>query len=252
MTRNNERTKQTILVVDDEPDLRDALIYEFENHGINTLSAGHGIEALAILETANVDLILSDIRMPRCSGIELLDQIRRQRGAYPPLILMSGFADLKMWDAYAQGADGFFGKPFLPELLLEQVDRLLAPRDKVWTTKPQTVDSEIDFDVAEGPHPNGADGFSLGRGGMFLGFFQRGLRRDSIVAFNVRFPTDSLSVKGVGVVRWLRDRETDGLPAGCGIEFLYLEPNVRARLVAYLDRIPPIAFIPKGPASRGA
>lgn len=70
------KTLKTILVVEDEKDLRFNLIEMLEGEGYNILSAVNGIEALELTSHIEPDLILSDIRMPDMDGIELLKPFR--------------------------------------------------------------------------------------------------------------------------------------------------------------------------------
>lgn len=81
----------TILVVDDELGYRDLLHTELAVHGYNVLSAADGVEALEILKKEKVDLVITDIRMPRMDGIDTLFAIRQ---SFPrlPVILMTGYA----------------------------------------------------------------------------------------------------------------------------------------------------------------
>src|SRR5436190_21695305 len=64
------------LVVDDEPRLRQVLVNLMRHDGYRCLEAGNGAEALDVLEKHHVSLVMSDMRMPRVDGIELLKQVR--------------------------------------------------------------------------------------------------------------------------------------------------------------------------------
>ena len=68
--------KKSVLVVDDEEDLREILRFELEDQGYNVLEADGVDEALSRLSKNHVDVVVSDIRMPERSGIELLKEIR--------------------------------------------------------------------------------------------------------------------------------------------------------------------------------
>ena len=72
--------QHTILIVDDEPDLTDIVEYRFSAAGFNTFTAASGREALACLQQNQVDVILSDVRMPDITGVELLKQVRNDGG----------------------------------------------------------------------------------------------------------------------------------------------------------------------------
>lgn len=70
--------RHQLLIVDDEPDLRWMLRGLFEDEGFVVHEAGDGVEALARLDEAAPDVVLSDMRMPRLPGIELLRTLRKR------------------------------------------------------------------------------------------------------------------------------------------------------------------------------
>ena len=92
--------KKSVLVVDDEEDLREILRFELEDQGYNVLEADGVDEALSQLSKNHVDVVVSDIRMPERSGIELLKEIRIKHHDKPALIFMSGFADVSLSRAF--------------------------------------------------------------------------------------------------------------------------------------------------------
>ena len=106
-----------ILIVDDEPDLRWMLRGLFEDEGFTVQEAAHGQEALDQLEQAQdagqlPDVVLSDMRMPQVSGLELLRAVRRQYRDLP-VVLLSAVEDLATAvDAMKEGAFDYQAKPF--------------------------------------------------------------------------------------------------------------------------------------------
>lgn len=100
---------KTILCVDDEPIIRDLCANALD--GYQVILAKNGLEALSVLETIKVDIVLSDIKMPKLSGLELLQNIKENR---PDLavILMTGYSDSELiLKALKAGADDFINKP---------------------------------------------------------------------------------------------------------------------------------------------
>src|SRR5215212_12162222 len=69
-------TAQYCLIVDDEPRLRQVLVHLMRGDGFTCLEAGNGEEALALLQAHPVTLVMSDLRMPKMDGLELLRQVR--------------------------------------------------------------------------------------------------------------------------------------------------------------------------------
>ncbi len=107
-----ESPLKKILVVEDDLDLRMIMRQMFPKDKYQTFEAENGRAAVRILNEHKVDLVVSDIKMPDMDGIELLKQIRRSDPEIPFVILISGFADLTIEDAYDLGASAVMSKPF--------------------------------------------------------------------------------------------------------------------------------------------
>ena len=104
-----------ILVVDDDTDVNEMVASCLEQVGFKTRSAFNGKEALELYKKhyGEIDVILTDIRMPHMSGDELLSAISTRRDELQPVLLcMSAFSDLTLDKAYKKGADALFAKPF--------------------------------------------------------------------------------------------------------------------------------------------
>lgn len=116
-----------ILVVEDDPNLREAVCDTLELAGEAVISAGSGPEALQLLAERPVAIVVSDVRMEPMDGITLLKEIR---GHYPhlPVVLMTAFADVdRAVEAMRSGACDFLLKPFEPQALLAHVARYRLP-----------------------------------------------------------------------------------------------------------------------------
>ena len=119
--------KLPILVVEDDPGLREAVCDTLELAGEAVVSAGGGEEALALLAQQSVALVVSDVRMMPMDGIALLKEIRA-RLPHLPVVLMTAFADVdRAVEAMRSGACDFLLKPFEPQTLLEHVARYRLP-----------------------------------------------------------------------------------------------------------------------------
>lgn len=117
----------TVLVVDDESALRDAIAFDIKRRGFSVLTAESGSSALELIKLNKVDLILSDIRMPNGDGIFLLEKIQ-SLGFKVPLVFITGFADATEAECLAKGALRVFPKPFDRKALLSFVIEQLAKR----------------------------------------------------------------------------------------------------------------------------
>jgi DNA-binding response OmpR family regulator len=117
-----------VLIVDDEPDLREILVEEFESYGYAVTETGSGQAAKEILKREPIDLVVSDMRMPGMGGIDLLKWIRSL--AKPPaVIFISGYTELSEREFIEMGASALFLKPFkLKEVLLSAEQILTRAR----------------------------------------------------------------------------------------------------------------------------
>ncbi|GAA5183853.1 sigma-54-dependent response regulator transcription factor FleR [Niveibacterium umoris] len=112
-----------ILVVEDDPDIRDAVAFTLETAGHIVTAVGDGPAALAQLDRSAFNLVVSDLRMQPMDGLQLLDAIR---AGHPqlPVMLMTAYGDVgTAVAAMRAGACDFLLKPFEPAVLLEQVRR---------------------------------------------------------------------------------------------------------------------------------
>jgi two-component system, cell cycle sensor histidine kinase and response regulator CckA len=118
---------RVVLVVDDEPNVRDLVCRTLREGGYRTLEAAHGGEALDILEAGSdtVDLIVTDVVMPGMDGRELGRRLAQSRPTLP-ILYMSAY-DVN--DIFRRGSPRtsapFLQKPFPPDLLIDSVEQLL-------------------------------------------------------------------------------------------------------------------------------
>jgi CheY-like chemotaxis protein len=119
-------TGKHILIVDDEADLRDILVSDFELEGARVDAAENGTEAFKLFQKTQYDFVLSDIRMPNGDGITLLKMIQQSSASPPPVFLITGFADIRDEDALRIGAKLVIAKPFVFEDLLKKIIDILA------------------------------------------------------------------------------------------------------------------------------
>jgi two-component system, response regulator FlrC len=117
----------TILVVEDDRPLQDALVTTLVTAGFNVLAASDGGEALEVLGETTVDLVVSDIQMQPVDGRELLRRLRGKSEA-PPVLLMTAFGTIdQAVAAMRDGAVDYLVKPFEAEELERRVARYVRP-----------------------------------------------------------------------------------------------------------------------------
>lgn len=102
----------TILIVDDEEDMRFILKSILDSKGYTTYVAANGRQALEACLRISIDAIISDVRMPDMDGVELLQKVREKWTKIPVVFLTTGYADINEEQALALGANGLVSKPF--------------------------------------------------------------------------------------------------------------------------------------------
>ena len=113
-------SKERILIVDDEKEIRDLIDIYLKGEGYETLKSENGEEALEILEKNEVDLIILDIMMPKVNGIEACLKIREER-EMPIIMLSAKSEDMDKILGLNTGADDYLTKPFNPLELVARV-----------------------------------------------------------------------------------------------------------------------------------
>jgi excisionase family DNA binding protein len=117
----------TVLIVDDDPKLREYIRVNLEMEGYSVREAGSADEGLGVLEESTPDLVLLDVMMPDVDGWEMLRRVQERHGVGAiPVIMFSGKVDEQTAaEAASSGAQAFIGKPFNPQELIDQTKQLL-------------------------------------------------------------------------------------------------------------------------------
>jgi DNA-binding NtrC family response regulator len=119
---------RSVLVVDDEPAMRDMLVSLLEEEGIRARASASVDEALAAAREAEFDAVVSDIRMPGKSGVDLLGELREVRPE-TPVILMTAFGSIdSAVDAMRSGAFDYITKPFKRGAVIASLERAFERR----------------------------------------------------------------------------------------------------------------------------
>ncbi|MEF3127294.1 response regulator [Rhizobium leguminosarum] len=113
-----------ILVVDDEPHIRDVICFALERAGLAWLAARNGTEAMAAFRRGTIDLIILDIGIPDMDGLEVCRQIRKTSGL-PILFLSARDEEIDRVLGLEIGGDDYVTKPFSPRELVARVKAIL-------------------------------------------------------------------------------------------------------------------------------
>lgn len=122
----------TLLVVEDDPDIRSMLQSMFGSVGYTVFTASSGEEAADVLHQEPVDLVVLDVLLPDQNGYEVCEQIRLNGGSSLPIVMLTALTQPRNVAMGLQaGADDYVKKPFAPEELLLRVQRLLQRHDQL-------------------------------------------------------------------------------------------------------------------------
>jgi len=118
--------KERVLIIDDDPDIRDVLDLSLSEH-YTIFAAGNGKEGLEMVKSKNPDLIITDYNMPVMNGPQFVRQVRRDiLLRHLPIIMLTGKGETKdMVNGIESGADDYLIKPFEPEALLARIRMIL-------------------------------------------------------------------------------------------------------------------------------
>ncbi len=136
--KSDTRTKgaPSILVVDDEERIRLLLVDTLSALGYHCLGAKSAEEALSLLTTQKIDLVITDVRMPNVNGLSLLKNIKNQNPLLPVLIITGYNFALTKDQAMESGADGFLAKPFRIGKIEELIQKSLGIKSAGAEEKP--------------------------------------------------------------------------------------------------------------------
>src|SRR5262245_60438048 len=121
------KTGKKVLLVDDDPEIIDAIRYALEAKGFKIFIARDGNQGLAMAESEDPDLVILDMMMPKRSGFLVLEKLRRTRPV-PVRVIMITANEGSRHKAYAEmlGVDDYLRKPFAMDKLIDTVQRLLS------------------------------------------------------------------------------------------------------------------------------
>ena len=123
---------KTILVAEDEPDIRGLIKFSLEFIGLTVVEATNGQEAVDMAPDVNPDLIMLDVRMPKLSGYEACKKLKEQDATrdFPVVFLSARGQDQEIKYGLGLGAVEYILKPFAPDELQKRVSSLLERLEK--------------------------------------------------------------------------------------------------------------------------
>ncbi len=139
----HRETKASILVVEDEESLREALKLNLEMEGYEVTTVDNGPAVLKMVKNEYFDLIILDIMLPDMDGITVCETIRMQHNDVPILFLSARNSGNDRVEGLRKGGDDYLTKPFNLEELLLRVDKLILKNKKI--KAPQSVPDAYEF-----------------------------------------------------------------------------------------------------------
>jgi CheY-like chemotaxis protein len=233
-----ELKQATILLVEDEPLLREVMGAWLRRSAGRVIHAENGADALRVLSHHKIDLVVTDVRMPVMDGVDLLKRINQGQARKPCVIFVTGFSDLSLRQAHDMGAEAVLEKPIRREELLRAMQHSLAEAEELWRKRPVPAPSmklrasfpSLAAAVQKKQIAFGRRGFCIGSAASL---------HEGPVKFAVDFKADRRVLSGDGLVRWIAPEEGQA-----GIEITHVDDASRAWVVDLVRQSRPLPFIP--------
>lgn len=228
---------RTVLIVDDEAELIEILKDTFDDEGARTFTAANGNEAFSILEQNQIDVIISDIRMPGGDGVELTERIRAIKVEVPIIFLVSGYTDVPTEELYRKGANALFHKPYDIEKLVSSVSDALKNPNLKWTRKFERKATDLRSEVSEvdAKHKYTGRTLNLSLGGAFVAISPPIPTQGTELNFSFSLPNDVVNLRAF--CKWHRTENSPNMPSGIGLEFISTPPETKTALKLFLDSV---------------
>lgn len=248
LSMQNGKTRQSVLIVEDQAYMREIVAEDFSISGWETVQAEHGEEALAKLQGSEFDLIVSDIRMPVMDGAKFLDELRKTHRHHPPLIFMTGYTDLKIYDLLDRGAHAVLAKPLELANLLSSVKDFTTLKDQRWT---QIHTGPINDHIVVTSSVENSSQLDFGQEGFFVANEllnpSKNFEPNQFVSFEIPCPhTATAKLSGIGKIVWSRQNDFAKMIPGYGIQYIYLDEPGRSDLINSMASFDRPATIPIG------
>jgi CheY-like chemotaxis protein len=232
-----------VLLVEDEPVLRELMGAWIGRVVGKVLCAGDGVEALRLLAAHTINLIISDVRMPVMDGVALIKNIDETHGPRPRVIFVTGFSDLTLREAYDLGADAVLEKPIRREDLLHEAQRSLTEPDELWRKPPAgAAPMQLKMDYESLAAALREKRIAFGRRGFCIS--GASILHTGPIDFVLGFKADQRIISGRGSVRWTAPQDKQA-----GVEITHLDDAARAWMINLVQRDQPRPFVPASTGS---
>ncbi|MBC2704156.1 response regulator [Desulfobacula sp.] len=147
-------SKETILIVDDEPDIIELIKYNLKNEGYLILTAQTGEQAVTIVKISHPDLMVLDLMLPGIDGLEVTKYLKsnEQTKDIPIVMLTAKGEESDIVTGLELGADDYISKPFSPKVLVARIRAILRRRKKNFSNTPDRIIQERDMIIDSARH----------------------------------------------------------------------------------------------------
>jgi FixJ family two-component response regulator len=242
MAVGQSEMRPRVLILDDESELTKMLQNFFQLRNIDSYTYNDPEKALDAIRKLKIDVVISDIRMPKLNGLAFLQEIRKLHMYEPGVIFISGYPEeYGIETLLDMGAFAFLEKP----VDLEKLARLVWEYVYGAQPKDKTVDQPVTVCLGD----LSLDAEQLGFGGFFLNQSQLSrhpgvsLEPGSKVEIQFQLPEASGFHKALCEVIWKRPGDKNG---GYGLKFLEIAPNAKREVLDLVRTKNILSFIPKG------
>lgn len=140
--------KNTVLIVDDEPQIRKLLKITLESEGFKSEECENGAQAIRLSASLKPELVILDLGLPDMDGKDVIDGIR-EWSQVPIIVCSVRDADKEIVEALSRGADDYVTKPFNPDILLARIEANLRKKVTQEAGEPNLENGRIQMDLVK-------------------------------------------------------------------------------------------------------
>lgn len=231
-----------VLIAEDEQDLREILASRFHVFGFQVLEASGGNEAFDLYEKNKpIDIVVTDIRMPGGSGLDLLKRLKQKDPSTPKVFLASAAENISKQELFNLGAEGFLEKPYDTRVLIDMVRKSLLSNKERWQMPPNfNIDHCLEEKFDSLQSAQASSNLGIGRGGVFLK--TRKLLPDLEQHIALRIEATPLTISGVAKIKWKQQENHD--TAWVGLEFVHINGPHAQDVYKWIEDNRPVAYLP--------
>lgn len=224
-----------VLVVDDETEIRELLAKVLRSDEVKVIIAGDGKEAMQVINSTRIDILISDIKMPKMDGFGLLNQAKQSHTHAPEVLLMTGFIEESRSLAIKMGAKGIIQKPFSGREFLNWLHMSLSDKFKAYFESRLRFPVKIPTEYAQSKSSKKFEGavLNVSRSGLLIG--TNGWvppNASEIQCWLKTSPTSVITISAV--VTWSKDLKSPDFEKGFGVDLKNATADSLQKIQQYL------------------